>query len=142
MRRVKGAERRGGFIVSLDFELYWGVRDKRRLADYRANLEGVWEAIPGILKLFRSFDVHATWATVGLVMCADRAEALRFEPAERPTYANGALSPYPWLEGMASADRRCHFAPELVAAVLSTPGQELASHTFSHYYCLEPGQTA
>jgi hypothetical protein len=35
-----------------------------------------------------------------------------------------------------------HFARSLVEAIERSPGQELATHTFSHYYCLEPEQTA
>lgn len=34
-----------------------------------------------------------------------------------------------------------HYAGSLVKEVLGHDGQEIASHTFSHYYCLEPGQT-
>jgi hypothetical protein len=30
----------------------------------------------------------------------------------------------------------------LIRQIAATPGQEVATHTFSHYYCLEPGQTA
>jgi peptidoglycan/xylan/chitin deacetylase (PgdA/CDA1 family) len=35
-----------------------------------------------------------------------------------------------------------HFAPSLVRAIHACPLQEIATHTFSHYYCLEDGQTA
>jgi len=33
-----------------------------------------------------------------------------------------------------------HLAGSLVRTLATTPGQEVASHTFSHYYCLEAGQ--
>ena len=33
-----------------------------------------------------------------------------------------------------------HLAGSLVDLVAATPGQEVASHTFSHFYCLEAGQ--
>src|SRR5208282_1335648 len=32
------------------------------------------------------------------------------------------------------------FRVSLVDLIVDTPGQELGSHTFSHYYCLEPGR--
>src|SRR5690606_21331977 len=35
-----------------------------------------------------------------------------------------------------------HYAPTLVEAILDTPHQELATHTFAHYYCNEAGQNA
>lgn len=31
----------GAFVISLDFELMWGVRDKRTIADYGRNILGV-----------------------------------------------------------------------------------------------------
>src|SRR6202035_723776 len=33
-----------------------------------------------------------------------------------------------------------HLAGSLVDLIAASPGQEVGSHTFSHYYCLEPGQ--
>ena len=34
-----------------------------------------------------------------------------------------------------------YFAPSLIRAIAQTPGQEIATHTFSHFYPLEPGAT-
>jgi hypothetical protein len=31
----------GALVISLDFELLWGVRDKRTIADYGPNILGV-----------------------------------------------------------------------------------------------------
>jgi GAF domain-containing protein len=42
----------GIFTISLDFELYWGVRDKVDLEAYRGSLLGAREAIPRLLDLF------------------------------------------------------------------------------------------
>jgi len=47
------------FVVSLDFELLWGVRDKRTIADYGANMLGVRRAIPAILDLFDERPISA-----------------------------------------------------------------------------------
>ena len=33
-----------------------------------------------------------------------------------------------------------HLAGSLVRLLADTPGQEVGSHTFSHFYCLEQGQ--
>lgn len=137
----------GVFTISLDFELYWGVRDKRTLQEYQNNLEGVREAVDGLLDLFRCFDVHATWAIVGLVMCNDAHDALRRIPKVLPNYRDPILSPYPYLErivdsagqGVVDELDAMHFAPELVHRVAFTANQEVATHTFSHYYCLEDG---
>jgi peptidoglycan/xylan/chitin deacetylase (PgdA/CDA1 family) len=138
---VTSASSPGFLVISLDFELYWGVRDKRRLDEYRANLEGVWRAVPALLRVFQQFGVHATWATVGLVFCTGADDALRSLPCVLPVYEDPNLSPYhdsaSWRD---SSHARCRFAPDLIDRVAAGTGQELATHTFSHYYCLERGQ--
>ena len=53
------------FIISLDFELYWGIRDKRTIADYGKNLRNVHQVVPALLECFQRYGIHATWATVG-----------------------------------------------------------------------------
>jgi hypothetical protein len=133
----------GTLVVSLDFELYWGMRDVVTLADYQANLAGVPEAITGILDLFERRGIHATWACVGLLFARDGDEARQFAPALRPSYVARALSPFEALERKeVDKNPRFYFAPELIAAIRARPGQEIATHTFSHFYCREPGQTA
>ncbi len=131
----------GSFVVSLDFELYWGMRDVVSLEDYRANLEGVHEAVPRMLDVFERFGTHVTWATVGLVFAENHEEARAFAPSLRPAYDDARLSPYDDLD-RADLDRdaACYFAPDLVRQVTQTPHQELATHTFAHFYCDEPGQ--
>jgi peptidoglycan/xylan/chitin deacetylase (PgdA/CDA1 family) len=132
----------GALVVSLDFELQWGVRDRMVSGAYRRNLEGAREAIPRILELFREFDIAATWATVGFLFAESRDELRQFSPAIRPGYSDRFLDPYDDRLGVGEADDPLHFAPSLVDAIRRAPRQELASHTFSHYYCHEPGQTA
>ena len=133
----------GRLVVSLDFELYWGVRDKRSIADYRDNLLGVREAIPAMLRLFEQFSIHATWATVGLLFCSGREDAISSSPERKPGYTEARFSPYAdsstWGNDEQSDPFR--FAPSLLDAIARTPHQEIASHTFSHFYCLEAGQT-
>jgi peptidoglycan/xylan/chitin deacetylase (PgdA/CDA1 family) len=133
--------REGTLVVSLDFELYWGVRDKRTLPECEARLAGTRQVVPRLLELFRRHEIHATWATVGLLLCDSRQDALRRAPEVRPSYLHRNLSPYPYLStvGDDEKNRRLHFAPELVRQVVETPHQELATHTFSHFYCLERG---
>ncbi len=59
------------FVVSLDFELFWGVSDRQTVAGYGRNVLGEWEAIPRMLALFYRHGLRVTWATVGMVMCRD-----------------------------------------------------------------------
>jgi peptidoglycan/xylan/chitin deacetylase (PgdA/CDA1 family) len=131
----------GALVISLDFELYWGVRDKRCLESYKHNLMGVQLAIPAMLELFHKYEIHATWATVGLLFCHDVAEAKRLMPEVLPDYANSNLSPYGYMQGEPQLESAYHFAPHLIDMIASCSHQEIATHTFSHYYCREPGQT-
>jgi peptidoglycan/xylan/chitin deacetylase (PgdA/CDA1 family) len=133
----------GTFVVSLDFELHWGVRDRFTVERYAANLHGAREVIPRMLERFEASGVRATWATVGMLFCHSREEVLERMPERQPRYEDPRLSPYPEFQRLGADERAdpLHFAPSLVRAVADTPGQEVATHTFSHFYCLEPGQT-
>jgi hypothetical protein len=127
-------------VISLDFELHWGVRDHHSTTSYGPNLLGVWDVVPRLLAMFERHGVRATWATVGFLMAENRDELLEYLPSLRPRYANPRLDPYADLDGLGSDERDdpYHFAPSLVHMVAATPGQEVATHTFSHFYALEP----
>lgn len=133
----------GALVISLDFEIHWGVRDQMGLdGHYRQNLLGVRDAVPRMLALFAEFDITATWATVGFLFAATRDELELSSPVLKPSYSDPALSPYAEQLGFGEEDDPFHFAPSLIDEVRATPGQELETHTFSHYYTLAPGQSA
>jgi len=127
-------------LISLDFELFWGVTDARSLTGYRNNIEGVWNAIPKILELFRRYSIRATWATVGMLMCRDYAQWRDTRPSVLPAYKYTQRSVYS-LESIAYENPKFFFAQPLVTEILETPGQEIASHSYSHFYCRDPGAT-
>jgi len=134
----------GQLVISLDFELFWGVHDSRNLADYGCHIDNVRQIIPRILDLFMRYDIHATWATVGAIMARNVEEFLHYAPklSERPGYANRTYSPYHLLEGSTLEKHpNLFFSPELVDLAASAPNQEIATHTFSHIYGLETGVT-
>jgi len=134
--------RHGALVISLDFELHWGVHEiTSPYGSYRQNLLGTWEAVPRILALFEEYDIAATWATVGFLFAKSRRELEEFSPSIKPQYSNSILSPYNEPIGEDETDDPLHFAPSLIETIRQTPRQELATHTFSHYFCLEPGQT-
>jgi peptidoglycan/xylan/chitin deacetylase (PgdA/CDA1 family) len=134
---------RPSFVISLDFELIWGVRDKPFVGDYRKNILGVRQAVPAMLKMFREHGVHATWAAVGLLLFDNKKNLLDHLPQSRPQYANRALDPYLDLPeiGASEAADPYHYGLSLAQRILETDGMELGTHTFSHYYCLERGQS-
>jgi peptidoglycan/xylan/chitin deacetylase (PgdA/CDA1 family) len=134
---------KGFFVVSLDFELYWGMFDKVTLEHYGENIKGVHTTIPEILSLFEQYDIHATWATVGMLMSANKFELLSLLPPEtlRPVYGDMSVSSYTHINeetlGTNATDDPYHYGSALVEQIIETPNQELGSHTFSHYYCLD-----
>ncbi len=132
-------------ITSLDFELFWGMQDCHNLNEYDENILGGKLAIPRLLELFKKYGIHCTWATVGFLFAEDYDELSKFFPDDslRPTYDNKALSSYRCFDtiGKNEAEAPCYYAGDLVNRISKYEGQEIASHTFSHYYCRESGQT-
>jgi Polysaccharide deacetylase len=133
----------GTLIISLDFELHWGIRDVKTVAQYRENLLGVRCAVPAMLATFAEYHIHATWATVGFLFFSRRNELLRALPADRPHYDDAHLSPYAEMEAVGQDENEdpFHFGRSLLEQIRSSPAQEIGTHTFSHYYCLEPTES-
>jgi peptidoglycan/xylan/chitin deacetylase (PgdA/CDA1 family) len=137
-------EKTGGyFVVSLDFELFWGMSDVTTIAEYGPNVAGERTAIPRMLDAFTKYGIHATWATVGMLMCRNKEELLALlpPPSKRPVYSDVRMSSYHHIEedgvGQNEDDDPYHYGPSLVKLILETPNQELANHTFSHFYAVD-----
>lgn len=137
--------KRAVFIVSLDFELHWGGFEKWPLENYRQYFLNTRKLIPEVLTLFQQYEVHVTWATVGMLFHDSKDSLLEFAPGAKPSYNQSELSAYNFIKqygiGNTEEDDPFHFAKGLVKQIIDTPFQELGSHTFSHYYCNEAGQT-
>ena len=132
---------KGIFTISLDFELYWGIRDKKTIDQYGDNILGVWQVVPKLLELFSHYQVHATWATVGAMMSKNKEEFLQFLPGKKPNYQDKNLSPYfDFIENLDKIDIKLVYGNTLVELVQNTKNQEIGTHTFSHFYALEPHQ--
>ena len=135
--------KQGTLIVSLDFELFWGMQDGWALSEYEANILGGRKAIPQMLELFQKHGIHATWATVGFLFGENEQQLRSFFPEELPTYEQAALSTYRCFGtiGKNEQEAPCYYGASLIEKIAAVPGQEIASHTFSHFYCREAGQT-
>ena len=135
------ANRPGALVISLDFELHWGIRDHvtRDDAPY-GRLPRARAAVEDMVELFVARDIRATWATVGFLFASTRDEVDGCEPDERPRYSRSELDPYVEAIGIDEQHDPEHLAASLVELIRAGHGQEVGSHTFSHYYCLEPGQ--
>jgi peptidoglycan/xylan/chitin deacetylase (PgdA/CDA1 family) len=134
-------EQTGQFVISLDFELFWGVRERVASGQYMSNLLGTRAAIPALLQLFREYEIHSTWAVVGFLFFDRTSALLEGAPKLRPRYRNHKLSPYGDLppEDARETSDSVFFAPSLIRRIADIPYTEIGTHTFSHYYCLEDG---
>lgn len=136
--------RENGFLViSLDFELLWGVFD---VIDYEKKFQvflNTRKVIPEMLQLFTQNKISCTWATVGMLFNKDWDEWQFNIPQHKPTYSNPALSAYEFGNKIkASKTEALCFAPDLILKIANEQGQEIGTHTYSHYYCLEQGQNS
>lgn len=136
MKRIESS-----LVISLDFELLWGVFDKvdyQQKQDYFLNTR---KLIPQLIQLFEQYDIHATWATVGMLFNENWEEWIANIPKRLPVYENQKLSAYKYASNNKHAinDELC-FAHNLIDQLASSKWQEVGTHTYSHYYCLEPGQ--
>ena len=130
-------------VISLDFEQHWGVYDHSSVGACRQKLDGGRRAIPLILDRFAEGNIHASWATVGLLLCEGREDALAHYP-DHPAYKDLEVRIRDVIDrsGNSETDDPYHYGLSLARRVAAVPGQEIATHTFSHYYCLERGPSA
>jgi peptidoglycan/xylan/chitin deacetylase (PgdA/CDA1 family) len=135
---------KGIFVISLDFELLWGVWDVTTKEKYGTNILGVKEVIPRLINLFAQYNFKTTFATVGFLFAKNKEELLSFIPANKPSYSNDNYNVYLKelaLIGNNETNDPYHFGYSLFNLIRQSP-HEICTHTFCHYYCLEEGQNA
>ena len=131
----------GALVISLDFELHWGMRDHVAPdSPTYGELAASRQVVADLAAVFAQRGIHASWATVGFLFASSGAELAGFLPERRPTYAQPVFDPYAEPVGEDETEDPEHLAGSLIRLLAATPGQEVASHTFSHFYCLEEGQ--
>lgn len=128
-------------VISLDFELFWGVCDSQNVNRYGKNILGEWDAIPKILDVFKRYKISATWATVGMVMCRNYKQWCDIKPELTPAYSRSERSTFEYA-GLAKEYPSLFFGRTLVEDIISTPRQEIGGHSYSHFYTNEQGATA
>lgn len=134
----------GVFCISLDFELHWGCFEHMTLTDAaKQYFRNTREVIPQKLQMFEANGIHVTWATVGMLFNRNQSEWEQNKPTLIPSFVNPDVSAYEWINrnGFEGEQDPFHFAPGLIDRIQQTPHQELATHTYAHYFCLEAGQT-
>ncbi len=135
---------KGLFIISLDFELFWGVWDVTSKKKYGDNILGVKKVITSLIDLFAQYNIKATFATVGFLFAKNKQELLSYLPKQKPSYKDANYNVYLneiMSIGNDEGDDPYHFGYSLFELLKQSP-HEICTHTFSHYYCLEDGQEA
>ena len=131
----------GALVISLDFELLWGVFDKVDWRNRKEYFQNTRELIPEMLRLFEVYGVSCTWATVGMLFNENWEEWNQNIPKILPEYVDRNLDAYKYGNSIQNKEtEELCFAPDLINQIKDRPGQEIGTHTYSHYYCLEPGQ--
>ncbi len=128
------------FIISLDFELHWGVFDTLEHR-YDENILGARDTIKKMLELFKKYDIHVTWATVGMLFNENKDDLNKYQPNLLPSYKDENLSSYNQDVGKDEYEDKLHYGNSIIKLIKSYPNQEIASHSYSHYYCKADGQT-
>ena len=131
----------GYFVISLDFELVWGVFDVVNYKEKEVYFQNTRLVIPKILKRFGDYNIKATWAIVGMLFNDDWQEWYSNRPEKLPDYQNENLSAYKFGDSINSEGKELLvFSKDLIRKIKETKGQEIGTHTYSHYYSLEKGQ--
>ena len=147
MRRMRSemASKNNGFVFSLDLELFWGVRDHKSRQQYGRNILGVRQAVPAILQLFARHEIACTWAVVGMLFAKNKnkKDLLAHLPQDRPKYSNPQLDPYSAIAEIGNDEKSdpWHYGRSLIDLIRQVNGQEVGTHTFGHFNCLEAGAT-
>jgi peptidoglycan/xylan/chitin deacetylase (PgdA/CDA1 family) len=118
------------FVISLDFELFWGVINSRSVDDYQKNVVNVKDVIPAILNVFHEYEIRATWATVGSILCEDFNH---WEELIERYYFKSSIFENNEIKSTIKNNPHLFFSRELVRLIENSSGQEIASHTFGHY---------
>lgn len=134
----------GALVISLDFEMMWGCHEWADVNGYgQSHIRNVRTVINRLTDMFDKYQIHATFATVGLIFCRDKGEALKYKPGELPSYTDMRLCPFnhQYIENISKESEDLYFAPDIIEHLKKQSNIEIGSHTFSHYYCWEDGQT-
>lgn len=135
---------KGTLVISLDYELMWGIIDVLTKDGYgQTHVKQVPDVINKMIALFEEYDVHATFATVGMIMYSNSKELLADIPQVHPTYKQTVKSPYEhdYIPQITAEEECLFFQPEVAKRINSHKGMEFGTHTYCHYYCWAEGQT-
>ena len=136
------ANKPGALVISLDFELHWGMRDHVRRDDaVYGRLPAARNAVTDMLETFTSRNIRATWAIVGFLFGSTRNEL----DADCRVKANVLYTPSstPYVEAIGIDEEHDpeHLAGSLVDLIGRSAGQEVGSTRSPTTTAWRPGKT-
>lgn len=133
----------GKFIISIDFEMMWGLFDYDNIDNNINKIKNIHDVIKELCVIFNNYNIHATWAIVGFIFLENYSKLIKLVDHNDIKYKNNKYNVYNYIKNnksLISNYQSLHFAPELIDLINRTKYQEIASHTLSHYYAIEDGQ--
>ena len=76
----------GFFVISLDFELHWGVFDALTLEQYQNNLTNVRSVIDRLINLSDAYGIKLTISHGGLLCAENMADMNVYVPKHFPEH--------------------------------------------------------
>ena len=117
----------GNFIISLDFELFWGVSDSKTINNYGNNIYNTHEIVIEMLKLFKKYSIEATWATVGFLFFNDIKSLNDYivkNKIQKINYKKDSLNNFSLLTNVGDLDKRYLFAKKVLSLIISKTEKE------------------
>ena len=134
----------GSFVISLDFEMLWGLAgwNNYQINAYKPHIEGSRQALMRIIDTLSRYNIKSTIAFIGGMCFESTNEFIETSPILKPHYHKAQFSSYESILKYVEQTNEYQllFCKDLILSLASNNLVELASHTFSHYYCLETGQ--
>jgi len=125
------------FTFSLDYELAWGVFDKLGKSYLLSNVARANTAAREILDINNRDNFPTTWAVVGVAL--DKSITTDKKILLVDSDFTKDASAFEFLSGISEVDLESllNIPDGFIKDLDSSPHQELASHTFSHFYSLD-----
>ena len=107
------------------------------------------DGIKKVVKLHMNINYNSKRFTIEQDYCKAENELIikeiqritnKYLPQKKPDYLNSKLDPYQYLSQIGKNEKEdpLHYGYSLVRKIQNTPGMEIGSHSFCHFYCLEP----
>lgn len=128
----------GTMVISLDFEGMWGSLGSSDVEGFEIRTGYINDYVHKLLDAFEEFGIHATWGFVGAMLCESNDEVIKYLPKD-VFYKKFGISVHDYIHNIPVTSNQKYYAKNLISEIQRSKNQEIASHTFSHFYTLESG---